>query len=86
MIALNAKPRHTVDMATVARLLHLALGIPLQRIDRSTLYKQLRNTPDTTRPQVLKGDLQTIRPAFEKVNFKKGLLAIDRDLERLQRF
>ena len=46
----GVKPRDTADVATMARFMHLVLGIPYTSIDCSTLYKRLQSVPDLTNP------------------------------------
>ena len=83
--ACGIKPRLTVDLAPIARLMHLVLGKAYTTIDRSDLYRKLQNVPNFNTPKGLARDLACIKPFFLRVEFQQALQLIEQDLEILQR-
>ena len=59
--------RGTVDLATIARFMHLLLGKEYITLHNSDLYRKLQLVPELqSRPALLK-DLQLLQPLFEQV-------------------
>ena len=80
----GVKPRDTADVATMARFMHLVLGIPYTSIDRSALYRKLQTVPNFKARKGLVRDLARIKPFFVRLAFHDAVRLIDNDLEIAQ--
>lgn len=72
--------RNGHDQTTIARLIHLLLGVKLDDAVKSEIYKRYLKMPNYTSDLRQVQDLQFIRPYFEALGMIPCLDAIDKDI------
>lgn len=75
------EPRKIVDVAPIAKFLHLITGKELKRITNSDFYKKMLKAPNFKTNKELINDLNKIRPFFQKVGLKEVVELIDVEIE-----
>jgi hypothetical protein len=79
------EPRKGIDIAPIAKFIHLVLGKELTKIQNSDFYKLLRKTPDFNKAAGLREDLINIKPLFEDVGLNEVVKLIDEEINRLDK-
>jgi hypothetical protein len=78
--SVNLEIRVDVNVAEIARFIHLATGKNLTKIQNSEIYKKLLEAPNFKENRYLREDLIIIRPYVEKNGLKKILHLIDNEI------
>lgn len=71
------EPRKNIDVAPLARFIHLVTGTTFTKIQNSVIYDKLLKAPNFKNDKELIKDLSVIRPLFEKYGFDEILQSID---------
>ena len=74
------QPRVKLDIAHVARFMHLVTSKPYTRIQNSEFYKKLQRVPQLKSNKELIKDLAFIKDRFLQLELKEASLLVDRDL------
>ena len=75
------KPRVEVDIAPLAKFMHLITGKDLTKITNSDYYKKLQKAPNFKSNKELIKDLTAIKPLFEKVELPEIVRMIDNEID-----
>ena len=75
------EPRVSVDIAPIAKFIHLIAGKKLTSIESSDFYKKLRSAPNFKSDKELIKDLEFIKPLFQKVNLNDIVKMIDNEIK-----
>lgn len=75
------EPRRNIDIAPIAKFLHLITGKEIIAIKNSDFYKKLQSVPNFKSDKELIKDLETIKPLFEKVQLTEIVKMIDNEID-----
>jgi hypothetical protein len=83
--SLGLEPRtNNLDIAPVARFLHLITGTEITKIYNSEFYKKLKAVPNFKTDKELIKDLRIIRGYFEKVHLNNIVMSIENEINIAQ--
>ncbi len=83
LTASGVRPRAGANISDCAMLLHQLLGLPVNDIANSDIYKKLKRPIDHSSPSKMIQNLLLIRPFFEALPHKLILDLIDKDVKTL---
>ena len=83
LTASGVRPRAGANITDCAMLLHQLLGLPVNDIANSDIYKKLKRPIDHSSPSKMIQNLLLIRPFFEALPHKPILDLIDKDVKTL---
>jgi hypothetical protein len=72
--------RVNVDMAFIARLMHLATARPYTDVHNSEFYKKLRRAPNFKPDRALIKDLEVIKSRLLEVGLKEAASLVDKEI------
>ncbi len=72
--------RVNVDMAFIARLMHLATARPYTDVHNSEFYKKLRRAPNFKPDRALIKDLEVIKRRLLEVGLKEAASLVDKEI------
>lgn len=75
------EPRNTIDIAPMAKFIHLITGKEFTNTSNSDFYKKLQKVPNFKTEKELIKDLQRIKPLFERVQLSEIVKMIDNELD-----
>lgn len=78
----GVEPRANVDVAPVAKFLHLITGKSFSNIQSSDFYKKLLKAPNHIADKKLIEDLNHIRPLFKKAELNEIVKMIDNEIDQ----
>lgn len=76
------EPRVSIDIAPIAKFLHLITGKEFSNVQSSDLYKKLSKAPNHVSDKSLIIDLNRIKPLFQKVELNEIVKMIDNEIEQ----
>lgn len=83
LTASGVRPRAGANITDCAMLLHHLLGLPVNDIANSDIYKKLKRPIDHSSPSKMIQNLLLIRPFFEALPHKPIVDLIDKDIKTL---
>lgn len=83
LTASGVRPRAGANITDCAMLLHQLLGLPVNDIANSDIYKKLKRPMDHSSPSKMIQNLLLIRPFFDALPHKPIVDLIDKDLNTL---
>lgn len=72
--------RVNVDMALIARFIHLLADKPYTKIHNSDFYKKLKKAPNFKADRELIKDLELVKIELLKVDFKEAALLVEKEI------
>jgi hypothetical protein len=75
------EPRVNIDIAPIAKFLHLVTGKEFTAVTNSDFYKKLQSVPNFKTDKTLIEDLQAIKPLFQKVQLNEIVKMIDNEID-----
>lgn len=75
------EPRVSIDIAPIAKFLHLVTGKEFTAVNNSDFYKKLQSVPNFKTDKTLIEDLQAIKPLFQKVELNEIVKMIDNEID-----
>lgn len=75
------EPRISIDIAPLAKFMHLVTGKKLTTIQNSDFYKRWGKAPNYKDNKELIKDLEFIKPLFEQVDLKEIVKQIDNEID-----
>ncbi len=75
------EPRKTIDIAPIAKFIHLIVGKDFKSVTSSDYYNKLKQVPNFNSDTQLIKDLEKIKFVFQKVQLNDVLILIDKELE-----
>lgn len=75
------EPRVQIDIAPIAKFMHLITGKDLTAVANSDFYKKLQKVPNFKKDKELIKDLQIVKPLFMKVQLSEVAKMIDNEIE-----
>lgn len=75
------EPRISIDIAPIAKFLHLVTGKDFKAITHSDIYKKLQKAPNVKSDKAIISDLESIKPLFQKVQLNEIVKMIDNEIE-----
>ena len=85
LLSWGVQPRITIDIAPIARFMHLVSGKPYKRIHNSDFYKKLQCVPNFKSDKGLIKDLTVVKSLLLEVELKEACLLIDREINLASR-
>jgi len=76
------EPRVNTDIAPIAKFLHLITGKEFSNTQSSDFYKKLSKAPNHISDKSLIGDLNHIKPLFQKVELNEIVKMIDNEIDQ----
>jgi hypothetical protein len=80
LLSWGVQPRITIDIAPIARFMHLVSGKPYKRIHTSEFYKKLQRVPNFKNDKELIKDLTVVKRLLLEVELKEASLLVDREI------
>lgn len=77
----GVEPRKVVDIAPLAKFIHVITGKQFTKIQNSDFYKRFSKAPNFKKDKQLIDDLETIKIQFERVELKEIKTMIDNDID-----
>ncbi len=81
LVNLGILPRNHIDIAPIARFMHVITDKSYKNIDNSEYYKKLKRVPNFKTAPFLIKDLEVIKPHLLQVELKEVALLLDLDEE-----
>lgn len=75
------EPRVNIDIAPIAKFIHLIIGKELTSITNSDFYKKLQAAPNFKTDKELINDLEAIKPLFKKVLLNEIVKMIENEID-----
>ena len=75
------KPRKEVDIAPLAKFMHIITGKDFTKVANSDFYKKLQKAPNFKSDRELIKDLTAIKPLFEKAQLAEIVKMIDNEID-----
>lgn len=75
-------PRVSIDIAPIAKFIHLITGKDFKTIPNSDFYKKLQTVPNFKSDKELISDLEVIKPLFKMVQLNEIVKMIDNEIEQ----
>ncbi len=75
------EPRKSIDIAPIAKFLHLVTGKEFKTVVSSDFYKKLQKVPNFKSDKELINDLEAIKPLFQKVQLTEIVKMIDNEID-----
>lgn len=79
---LGIEPRVNIDIAPIAKFLHLITGKEFSNTQSSDFYKKLSKAPNHIGDKSLIDDLNHIKPLFQKVKLNEIVKMIDNEIDQ----
>ncbi|MHB9147434.1 MAG: hypothetical protein ACYC2U_03280 [Candidatus Amoebophilus sp.] len=80
LISWGIQPRVNLDIAQVARFIHLVTSKPYTQIKNSEFYKKLQKAPELKSTKELVKDLQLIKILLGELELAEASLLVDKEL------
>jgi hypothetical protein len=80
LVSWGIHPRSNIDIAPVARFMHLVTGKPYKRVHTSEFYRKLQRVPNFKTDRGLIKDLEVVKRLFLQLELKDASLLVDREL------
>lgn len=77
-------PRETVDIAPMAKFIHLITGKNFTETSNSDIYKKLKKAPNFLKNKELIKNLRAILPLFQRVQLKEAVTMIENEIDTAQ--
>jgi len=74
------EPRLDVDIAPIAKFIHLITNKEFTKTQNSDFYKKLQRAPNFKSDKGLINDLESIKPLFEKVQLNEVVKLIEQEI------
>jgi hypothetical protein len=80
LLSWGIHPRGNIDMAPIARFMHLITGRPYKHVHSSEFYKKLKRTPNLKTGKGLIKDLEMLKDLFLRLELKEAALLVEHEI------